>query len=127
MITSKTVFNISGYLIQCDKLVLTVGTELPIAILKSLIAKGGVLIWEHRGSFKLLSTTILHNVVTRYETARSISASYPRIKPPKDLMLIDWNQGWYIKPEIVEVLLVPNNSGNDLSNTNPAPDTTGKD
>lgn len=117
-IKSRMSYDASIYFIRGDKLVLTVGVELSTTALRLLVAKDGVLIWEHHGSYKLIPTAILRNIITRYETARAISASYPRIKPPKDLMLIDWNQGWYVKPEIAEaLLLVPRNHSDELGNT----------
>jgi len=118
------------YFLQCTKRVIQIGKELPTRVVVQLLLadKSGILIWENQGSFKIIPNSILRNLKTHYENTRSLSAMYPRIRPPKNLNTISWEQGYYILPEVAKLLLsIPDNRGDDFSEPNTTPDTTGED
>ena len=117
------------YFLRSTQRVIQIGKELPTRIVQLLLAdKSGILIWENQGSFIVIPNSILHNLKTHYEIARSLNAMYPRMKSPKNLNTISWEQGHFISPAAAKVLLLtPNDNSDDLSNSDTPTDAAGKD
>ena len=102
----KHLFEPLLYHIRCNKGYLVIGDMgIPITTLALLVEKNGMIIWENQGFFKLIPNSVLRNLRTRYENARSIAAVYSRVKPPKGLTEINWNQGIDIPSAVAKVLL----------------------
>ena len=125
----REIFDSFIYFTQCDRLVLEMGSkEFPVAVLQMLLKRNGVLIWENQGSFKLIPSPVLRNLMMHYETARKLDAVYPRIKPSTHMNKITWEQGITISPTVVKALLLTPHKGSDgLSEPDPATNPTGED
>lgn len=114
------------YFVRYNGLVLSVGEQIPGRVVIALIEKGGIVIWENQGSFRLIASPILRNLVSHYEAARSRAILYPRIKPPATLNELSWEQGIDVSLKTAESLLsVPHEDGDELSNPNTATESHG--
>ena len=113
-----------------DEHILRVGeTELPTSILHTLLEEiDGMILWESQGVFGLITNEVLRNLVTRYETARSIDELYPRTKTPANLTNLSWNQCIMVPQEVARVLLsAPHEQANNLRDSKTAAKTPDKD
>ena len=88
----------------------------------------GMILWESQGVFGLITNEVLRNLVTRYETARSIDEFYPRTKTPANLTNLSWNQCIMVPQEVARVLLsAPHEQANNLRDSKTAAKTPDKD
>lgn len=127
MIRSNKFYESFIYFLHCNNSVLQLGSiELPTTDFLTLLEKSGVLIWENQGTFAIFAPPILQNIKIRYENARSIEAAYPRIKPPKGLTDLLWDQGTRISPTTVSILLAACNHSDELSKTDTPADPATK-
>lgn len=126
MLESGKFYRPTIFFVQHNEMFLKVGGELPTKILHTLIEINGVIIWENQGVFRLVPSHILRNLITQYETARSLNALYPRTKFPDNLLNITWDQGINISTvcETIKALLSTEES---LGNSDTATDPTGED
>ena len=83
------------------------------------------ILWENQGAFKLIPRSIVLNLIAQDETARSLTASYPRTKPPA--ARVTWTQGIFIDSAVVKALFsIAEERRDSLSNPDASPKATGK-
>jgi len=129
MLISKKIYRPIIYFFQHNASILPIGNDgLPPTIVATLIDEHGIIIWKNQGMFRLISNTVIHNLKTDYETARSLNALYPRMKVPAHLNEISWNQGIPISPEIVKILLSTTGKKSDsFGDSDASTETANKD
>ncbi len=117
------------FFIRRDGPTLRIGEDvLPVKVIDTLRWIDGFILWERQGMFRIIPAPVIANLVSNYETARSIRAMYPRARPPAGLNTISWEQGIVISPPVANTLMSSSGKeGDGLGNTNTAADTTGKD
>ena len=83
------------------------------------------ILWENQGAFKLIPRNIVLNLISQHETARSLTASYPRTKP--HAARVTWTQGIPIDSMVVKALFsIAEERRDGLSNPDASTEATSK-
>jgi len=127
MLKSGSYYQNHVYFIRSSKPILEVPfADLPANVIHAFSLQPiDAILWENQGAFKLIPRSIVLNLIAQDETARSLTASYPRTKP--HIACVTWTQGIPIDSVIVKALFSSAEERRDsLSNPDASTEATSK-